>query len=92
MNKKHISLRTCVGCREVKPKRDLLRIVRTSKREVLFDTGSKLPGRGAYLCPEPNCFRQAIKKKAIQRALNVELTGQTEELEKEFVKLTGTED
>lgn len=87
MKKKHTPLRTCLGCREVKPKRDLIRMVISSEGRILFDTSSKLPGRGAYLCPESDCFRQAVKKKAIQRALNVELTDQVGELEEKFIKL-----
>lgn len=71
MKRKYVPLRTCVGCKEVRPKEDLIRVVRTPQGEVLVDSSGKLAGRGAYLCPKSDCLKQALKKKAIQRTLNI---------------------
>ncbi len=61
--------RMCVGCREMKNKRELVRIVRSPQGEIDLDITGKKPGRGAYICPEPDCLRQAIKGKRLQKAL-----------------------
>lgn len=62
--------RSCVGCRTVRAKRELIRVVRTPEGEVVLDEGTgKLPGRGAYLCPDSACLRRARRTKALERAL-----------------------
>ncbi|MCD6280778.1 MAG: DUF448 domain-containing protein [Deltaproteobacteria bacterium] len=63
--------RLCIGCREVRQKGELLRFVKTSKSLVAFDLKCKMPGRGAYLCPDAACFIMAQKRAAFQRALGV---------------------
>ena len=68
---KHIPLRQCLGCREHKPKRDLVRVVRTPEGDLRLDRTGKLSGRGAYRCTRPDCFRKAKKSTALDRALNV---------------------
>lgn len=65
---KKIPLRQCVGCREMKPKRDLIRVVRSPEGVVSIDPTGKKSGRGAYVCPDPACLRKAIKSKALERA------------------------
>ena len=70
---KKIPMRQCLGCREMKPKRELLRVVRSPEGEVAFDARGKLPGRGAYVCPYPDCFKQAVKTRALDRALEVKI-------------------
>ena len=65
---KHIPQRTCVGCREVLPKRTLIRLVRTEEG-IRIDLSGKLPGRGAYLCESMSCFEQAYKAKRLERSL-----------------------
>ncbi len=72
---KHVPMRTCVGCREVQPKRTLIRVVRTPDG-VMVDPTSRLPGRGAYLHDRRSCWEQALKKGALARALRVTLTPQ----------------
>lgn len=62
-------MRMCVGCREMKPKRELVRVVRSAEGEVKFDRTSKAPGRGAYICPNSACLERAIKTRALERAL-----------------------
>ncbi len=70
MNKK-IPMRQCVGCREMKPKRELIRIIRTSEDEILVDATSKKNGRGAYICPNRECLDKAVKSKGLERSLKI---------------------
>ena len=68
---KTIPLRQCLGCREQKPKNQLIRVVRSPEGEVSLDFRGKAPGRGAYLCRDAACLKKALKSKALERALNV---------------------
>ncbi|HOB11786.1 MAG TPA: YlxR family protein [Syntrophomonadaceae bacterium] len=68
-----IPQRMCVGCREMRNKRELIRIVRTPQETVEMDTTGKKAGRGAYICPNTVCFSEAIKGKRLQKALNKEI-------------------
>ena len=70
---KKIPLRQCLGCREHKPKSELIRVVRSPEGEVSLDFKGKKPGRGAYVCPDPACLKKAIKSRALGRALGVEI-------------------
>ena len=70
---KHVPVRTCVGCREVLSKQEMMRIVRTPDG-VRVDPTGKLPGRGAYLHRRQSCWRDAIDRGLLARALKVELT------------------
>ena len=70
---KKVPLRMCVGCREMKEKRDLIRIVRTSEHSGEIDLTGKKPGRGAYICNDPACLKKTKKSKSLERALNVSL-------------------
>jgi predicted RNA-binding protein YlxR (DUF448 family) len=74
---KRIPQRTCVGCRTVRPKRELVRIVRTPEGRVVVDETGKQSGRGAYLCPEASCWERAVSKGQLSRALRVNLTEET---------------
>jgi len=65
--------RTCVGCREVKAKRELTRIVRLSDGHVVVDPTGKLPGRGAYICARRECWQRAVERRAIERALKSQI-------------------
>lgn len=65
-----IPQRQCVGCREIKDKRVLLRIVRTPEGEILLDSTGKKSGRGAYVCPDPECLKKARRSKALERAFD----------------------
>ncbi|MBE3596054.1 MAG: YlxR family protein [Hydrogenibacillus sp.] len=71
---KKIPIRRCVACGNQRPKRELVRVVRTPEGEIVLDPTGRKNGRGAYVCPERNCFEVAIKKKQFQRALEVEFT------------------
>ena len=68
---KKIPQRQCVGCREMKPKRELIRVVRGPDGTVTLDFRGKAPGRGAYVCPNPDCLKRARKAKALERAFEV---------------------
>lgn len=71
--RKHIPQRTCVVCRTVRPKRELIRIVRTPDGQVVIDERGKQNGRGAYLCAQAVCWDAALSKKRLSAALNVAL-------------------
>ena len=70
---KKIPMRQCLGCREMKPKKELIRVVRSPQGEVSLDFKGKLPGRGAYVCPNPACLSKARKTKALERAFSAPL-------------------
>jgi predicted RNA-binding protein YlxR (DUF448 family) len=74
MKVKKIPLRKCLGCYEQFPKKDLVRVVRSQEGAVTLDLTGKAHGRGAYICHKKTCLDLALKKKAIQRALEVELS------------------
>ena len=68
---KTIPMRQCMGCRERRAKRELLRVVRMTDGNVSLDFSGKLGGRGAYVCPDPQCLHKAMKSKALDRQLEV---------------------
>ena len=74
MKPKKIPMRMCVGCREMKPKRELIRVVRSPGGEVSMDPVGKKPGRGAYVCRSAECLKRAIKQRQLERQLEVQLT------------------
>lgn len=74
MVQKKQPLRMCVACREMKNKRDLIRIVRTPEGELFLDDTGKKSGRGVYICANNECFLKACKAKSIERALNKPLS------------------
>ena len=68
---KKIPQRQCMGCRERKEKRQMIRVVRTPEGSVNLDFGGKMNGRGAYICPDPECLKKALRSKALDRSLKV---------------------
>lgn len=70
---KKIPMRQCLGCREHKPKKELIRVVRSPEGEVSLDFKGKLPGRGAYVCPQATCLAKARKSRALERAFDTAL-------------------
>ena len=68
---KKIPQRQCMGCRERKAKREMIRVVRGTDGNVSLDFGGKAPGRGAYICPAPECLKKAIRSKSLDRSLEV---------------------
>ena len=69
-----IPMRMCVGCREMKPKKELLRAVRSPEGTVSLDATGKKPGRGAYCCYNADCLRRALKQGQLDRQLEVKLS------------------
>ena len=70
---KKIPQRQCVGCRTMKDKKALIRVVRTPEGEIVLDATGKKSGRGAYVCPDPACLKKARKSKALERAFSLEI-------------------
>ena len=70
---KKIPMRQCVGCREMKKKKELIRVLRSPEGQVSLAFRGKLPGRGAYVCPNPACLAKARKSKALERAFSAPL-------------------
>ena len=82
---KKIPQRQCMGCRERKEKRELIRVVRGTDGTVSLDFGGKMNGRGAYLCPQLECLKKAIRSKALERSLEVPIPQDVyDRLEKEM--------
>ena len=73
MQQKKIPMRQCVGCREMKPKKELIRAVKSPEGHISLDFRGKAPGRGAYVCPDPACLKRAIKSKALERAFETQI-------------------
>jgi predicted RNA-binding protein YlxR (DUF448 family) len=76
---KKIPMRMCVSCREMRPKKELTRVVRTPEGEVLIDPTGRANGRGAYLCLKTACLEKAIKSRALERTLEVAISKETYE-------------
>ena len=84
---KKVPMRSCCGCREKKPKRELIRVVRSPEGEVSFDITGRKAGRGVYLCNDKACLSKAIKSRALSRALECEIPEEVyERLEGEMEK------
>lgn len=73
MKTRRIPERMCVGCKTMKPKRELIRIVRTPEGEVHLDSTGKKAGRGAYICPDVECLQLSLKGDRLQRALSTKI-------------------
>lgn len=82
---KKIPMRMCTGCNEMKPKMELIRIVKTKENEINVDFTGKLNGRGAYICKSLECYKKAVKTKRLERAFGVTLPAEiNEKIEKEL--------
>jgi uncharacterized protein len=73
MKDKHIPLRTCIACREIKDKRLMIRLVRNSDGSIELDTSAKKKGRGAYICASKRCWDIALKKNHLDHALRTKI-------------------
>lgn len=87
MNNKKVPMRKCLGCNEIFPKRDLIRVVKNKEGDIALDLKGKLNGRGAYICKSRECYEKAYKTKKLNRAFQCEIS---EDLYKEMLK--GLED
>jgi uncharacterized protein len=72
-------MRMCVSCREMRPKKELARVVRTPEGTVLLDATGRANGRGAYLCRKSACLDKAVKSRALERALEAKIEPETYE-------------
>ena len=73
MQKKKIPLRKCTGCGEMKPKKELVRVVKTPDDQVLMDLTGRVNGRGAYICPDAQCLKIARKSKRIEKSFQMQI-------------------
>ena len=80
---KKIPQRQCMGCRERKAKREMIRVVRGTDGNVSLDFGGKMNGRGAYICPNPDCLKKAQRSKALERSLETAISQEVYESLKE---------
>lgn len=71
---KKVPLRQCIGCREMKPKGELIRVVRSPEGEISIDDAGRKPGRGAYVCRSSDCLRRAQKSRALERAFSQKIS------------------
>ena len=88
MANKKIPMRKCVGCGEMKSKKEMMRVLKTTEDEIILDATGRKNGRGAYLCFQKSCLLQAIKNKGLERSLKMAIPKSVyENLEKEFENL-----
>ena len=80
-----VPMRQCIGCQEMKNKKEMIRILKTTEGDVVLDATGKKNGRGAYICPSKECFRKAVKSRGIERSLKMAIPREVyENLEKEI--------
>ncbi len=85
---KKIPMRQCVGCGEMKPKKELIRVIKTAEEEILLDITGRKNGRGAYICASSKCFERAVKTKGLSRSLKTEIPVEVyEEIKREMEQL-----
>lgn len=73
MQVKRVPLRMCAGCGEMKPKKELVRVVKPPEGEIILDLTGKKAGRGAYVCPSPECLKKARKNRRIERSFQCKI-------------------
>ena len=66
---KKVPMRQCTGCREMRSKRDMIRVIKTAENEICIDATGRKNGRGAYICPNMDCLKQAMKNRGLERSL-----------------------
>ena len=88
MSTKKIPLRQCIGCGEMKSKKEMMRVLKTAEDEMVLDATGRKNGRGAYLCPSMDCFKKAVKNKGLERSFKTAIPKEVyETLEKEMEQL-----
>lgn len=84
---KKIPMRQCIGCGEMKSKKELIRIIKTPEGEIVLDKTGRANGRGAYICNDVECFKKARKNKGLERSFKQSINAEIyDALEKEFTK------
>ena len=85
---KKIPQRLCIGCGEMKNKKEMIRVLKTAEDGIVIDETGRKNGRGAYICPSMDCFRKAVKGKGLERSLKMAIPKEVyETLEKEMEQL-----
>ena len=85
---KKVPQRQCIGCGEMKNKRDLIRVLKTTDGQITIDATGRKNGRGAYLCPSMDCFKKAVTGKGLERSFKMAIPKEVyESLEKEMEQL-----
>ena len=88
MSVKKIPLRQCIGCGEMKSKKEMIRVIKTAEGEILLDATGRKNGRGAYLCPSMECFKKAVKGRGLERSFKMAIPREVyETLEKEMEEI-----
>ena len=88
MSVKKIPLRQCIGCGEMKSKKEMIRVIKTAEGEILLDATGRKNGRGAYLCPSMECFKKAVKSRGLERSFKMAIPREVyETLEKEMEEI-----
>ena len=64
-------MRQCIGCGEMKPKKEMIRVIKTAEDEIILDTTGRKNGRGAYICPNAQCLKKAIENKGLERSFKM---------------------
>ena len=83
--KSKVPMRQCTGCREMKSKKEMMRVLKTAEDEIILDTTGKKNGRGAYVCFSRDCLEKAIKSRGLERSLKASIPDEVyENLKKEF--------
>lgn len=81
-------MRKCVGCQEMKGKKEMIRVIRTAGNEFMLDATGKKNGRGAYLCPDRECLKKAVKNRGLERSFKQAIPDEVyESLEKEMIEI-----
>ncbi|WP_207739965.1 YlxR family protein [Clostridium sp. 1001271B_150615_H5] len=85
---KKVPLRQCIGCQEMKSKKEMIRVIKTAEDEIMLDATGRKNGRGAYLCPSMECLKKAVKGKRLERSFKMAIPKEVyETLEKEMEEL-----
>jgi predicted RNA-binding protein YlxR (DUF448 family) len=85
---KKVPLRQCIGCGEMKSKKEMIRVIKTADEEILLDATGRKNGRGAYLCPSMECMKKAVKSKGLERSFKMAIPKEVyDALEKEMEAL-----
>ena len=88
MSTKKIPLRQCIGCGEMKGKKEMIRILKTETEGIVLDATGRKNGRGAYICPRMECFQKAVKNKGLERSFKMPVPKEVyESLEKEMEQI-----
>ena len=88
MSVKKLPLRQCIGCGEMKRKKEMIRVIKTAEDQILLDATGRKNGRGAYLCPSMECFKKAVKGRGLERSFKMAIPREVyETLEKEMEEI-----